>query len=87
MTVVAVIAACNVRGVLSACRNAIVTGSATSQHLRVVDGHDWLPHIGGVAVFAHIGRLNMRRALAGGLRAIVAPHAVSGDAHVVEIRR
>ena len=86
MTVIAGIAANNMRRVLARCRDAIVTAATCPDHLRVVDNHHWHKDICGVAVFTHIRRLNMCRAFARCIGAIVAAHAIAGDVYVIEIR-
>ncbi len=73
-------------GVLAGCRDAIMTGAATAQNLRMVDRVCGRERIGVMAVFADIGGLNVRRAFTGRLGTVVATDAVSGDVGVVEGR-
>jgi len=40
-----------------------------------------------MAVFANIGRLNMREVLAGGFDTVVATDTVASDSNVIKIRR
>lgn len=84
VTVIAISAACNVRRVLASCRDAVVAGAAGTEHLRVIDGNGWLKCGRAVAVFANIRRLYVRGALACGCCTVVAAHAVSSDARVIE---
>ena len=86
MTVVAIIAAGDMRRVL-ACRNdTVVAGAAGANNLSVVHRVSRYPNIRVVAVFANIRCLNVRQVLAGRLNAIVATRAIAGDAYVIEIR-
>ena len=87
MTVVAGIATRNMRWMFTGRDHAIVTGAADTDYLRVVNGKHGHEHIGVMAVFAHVARLNMRRALAGGVRAVMAVNAITGNIQVIEIRR
>jgi len=87
MTVIAVIAAGDVRRVLAACNDAVMTGAARAQHLRVVDRENRRPHIAAVTVLANIARLYVRGALARGFGAVVAAEAIARDVDMIEIRR
>ncbi len=87
MTVVAIIAASDVRRVLPRCRDAVMAGAAGAQYLCVVDRDCGLECDSTVTVLANIGRLHVGRTLAGGGGAIVATDAVPGDASVIEHRR
>ena len=87
VTIVAIVAACDVRRVFPACGGAVMTGAARSQYLHVIDGHHRGPEIRGVAALADICRLNVRQAFAGRLRAVMAAYAIAGDVQVVEVRR
>ncbi len=87
MTVIAVIAARNMRRALAGCSDAVMAGAATTQNLCVVDSHHRRKHIRGVAIFADICRLNVCRVFASRLRAVMAADAVTKDVHVIEIRR
>ncbi len=86
MTVVAIIAAGDMRWVL-ACRNdAVVARAAGTDHLGVIHGVCWHPDIGIVAVFANFRCQNVRRVFAGCLYAVVAACTIAGDTNVIEIR-
>jgi len=87
MTVVAVVTAVDVRWVLAGRRDAVMTSATSANNLRMVDGKHGRPHITGVAVFADVARLHMRRVLTGGLRTVVAAETVAGNVHVIEVRR
>jgi len=85
VTVIAIIAACDMRRVLACCYRAIVTGAASANNLRMVH-----PIGGGerhvvVTVLANIGGLDMCRVLAGGIGAVVAAEAVVDYICVVKI--
>jgi len=86
VTVIAGVAAGNVRRVLAGGDDAVVTGTTTSDHLRVIDGHDGREHIRGVAVVTDIRRSDVCRVLTGCVRAVMAAKTVTGDVPVIEIR-
>ena len=86
VTVVAGVAAGYVRRVLAGGNDAVVAGGTTSNHLRVIDGHDGRKHIRGVAVVTDIRRLDVCRVLTGCVRTVVAAKTVAGDVQVIEIR-
>lgn len=86
MAVIAVVAAGNVICTLARCGDAVVTGSAGTEHLRVVYRCGWLKCDGAVTVFTHVGRLHVRRALANSRSTVVAAHAVPNDASMIEYR-
>ncbi len=87
MTVVASIAAGDVRWVLANRSKAVVAGGARADDLCVINGHHRRKYIGGMAVFADIGCIYVPDILASRLGAIVAAYAVAHDIQVVEIRR
>lgn len=87
MTIIAIIAACNVRRVFTRRSEAIVTGAAGAGDLCMVDKVGWRPDIRVVTVFANIGCLNMCQVLAGCFRPVVAADAVTCDVDVVKNRR
>jgi len=87
VAVVAVVATANVVGVLSRCRDAIVTRSAGAEHLGVVNRNSGLECGRAMAVLANVGGLHMRRTLARRGRAVVAADAVADDAGVIEYGR
>lgn len=72
--------------VLAGCRCAIVAGRTGSEDLVVVHGRRRHPEVGAVAVLADIGRLQMRRAFAGGVGAVMTAEAIVDDVHMVKIR-
>lgn len=59
MAIVAGVAARDVSRVFSCRGDAVVAGTAGSEHLRVFDGDNGRPCRRAVAVLAYIGRLNM----------------------------
>jgi len=67
--------------------NTIVAGRTRPEHLGMVDGDNRREDIGRVTVFAHIRRLDVRRILAGRIRAVMAAHTVARDIYVIEVRR
>ena len=87
MTVVTGIAARDVVLVFPGGRNAVMTGTAGADDLRVVDRNDRCEHIGCVAVLADVSRLDVRLVLAGCFGAVMAADAVVGDIRMIEIRR
>ena len=87
MAVVAGVAAGDVGRVFAGRGDAIMAGATSAQYLGVIDGKGGRPDIRRVAVLANIGCLYMCRRLAGGLRAIVAAHAIASDIDVVEVGR
>lgn len=87
VTVVASVAAGNVRRVLASRRDTVMAGTAGTQYLRMVDRKDRRPQVRGMAIFTDIARLNVRRALAGRFHAVMAAGTVAGDADVVKIGR
>ena len=87
MTVVASIAAGDVVRVFPRCCKAVMAAAAGAHYLDVVDGVDRRKRVGVVAIFADIGRRNMCRVLADGIRAVVAARATVDDVRVIEVRR
>lgn len=86
MTIITIIATVQVSRVFAGRGDAIMTGAAGAKDLCVIDGKDGREHVRVMAVFADIAGLNMCRALADRLRAIMAVDAVAGDIHMVEVR-
>ena len=86
VTVVAGIATGNVCRVLADGNNAVMAGTATPEHLRVINRHHGRKYIGRVAVLADIGCLHVRRIFADCLCAIVTTDAVTGDVQMIEVR-
>ena len=87
MTVVAVVATGDVRGVLARGRLTVVAGSARADDLRVINSEHRYPDVRRVAIFANITRLYVCRGFARRIRAVMAAGAISRDVHVIEIRR
>ena len=86
MTVVASVAAGDMRRILAGGGNAIVARATSANYLRVVDIRRWGPYRRTMAVFANIGGLNVRLVLAGCIGAVVTADAVTENVYVVEIR-
>ena len=84
MTIVAIVAAGDVRRVFAGRRDAVMAGAAGAYYLGVVDGDDGLKRNGAVAVLADVTCLHVSRTLTGGSDAIVATDAVADDACVIE---
>ena len=75
----------DVVGMFPGRRRAVVARRTTAQHLRMIHRRYRFPHAGtGMACFAVVAGLNVRRVLAGGFVAVVAADAVGGDAGVIE---
>ena len=87
MTVVAVVATGDVVQVFAGGREPVMTGAAGARNLRMVNEIRGRPDSGVVTVFTHIGGLYVCQILAGGCSTVVAANAVTGDAHMVEVRR
>lgn len=87
MTIVTGVAAGDVALVLADGNDAVVARTTAAKYLRVIDGHHGCEYVGSVAIFADIGCLDVCRALAGSIGAVVAAHTVTGDINVIEIRR
>jgi len=83
MTVIAVVAAVDMVGIFSLGRVAVVTGTAGTGDLQVVDGDRRRPLRAVVAIAAHVGCSNVCRVLAGGCRAVVAGTAGPGDLRMI----
>lgn len=86
MAVVTGVAAGKVGGMLAGGDDAIVTGIAGTDDLRVINGEHRRKDVGVVAVFTDISCLNVRLVFTCCLHAVVAVDAISGDIQVVEIR-
>ena len=87
MTIVAIVAAGDVRRVFAGRSHAIVAGTARANHLRVVDQVRRYPGVRRMAILADVGRLDMRWRLASGVDAVVAVETVAGNVDVVEVGR
>lgn len=86
MAVVAVASTRYVGRMLARCRDAVMTGAASAEHLCMVHCDRGLECRRAVAVFADIACLQMSRTLSGSARAIVAADAVSDNTGVIENR-
>jgi len=86
MAVLAVVTTVDMTLVLAGRDDAVVTGSAGTNHLGVFDRIDRYPHIRCVAVFADVAGLYVRLGLARGFGTVVAAEAVAGDVGVIEVR-
>jgi len=64
--------------------HAVVATDTSSQHLRVIYPEKRCPERGRVAILADIGRLHVRRTLAGSVEAVVTGKAIARDIAVVE---
>ncbi len=84
MAVIAIIAAGEVGRIFTSRYRAIVTGTAGTDDLGVIDEGSRLPQRSVVAVFANISGLDMRQALTGRFHAIVTASATAGDARMVK---
>lgn len=70
---------------LSRRRYAVMAPATSTQYLGVINGICWHPCIRVVAVFTHIGRLDVRSCFARCLSAVVAVETVPGNIHVIEV--
>ena len=87
VTVIAVISTGDVCRMLSNRYHTIVTRTAGAKNLSVIDRKHGREHIGGMAVLANVGCLNVCEILAHGIGTVVAVDAIASDIHVIEIRR
>ena len=85
MAVIAGIATCYMGRNLAGCGDAIVAGATSADDLNVVDGVNWRPNIGVVAVFADIAGLDVGEILAGCIGAVVAVDAIVRNIRVIEV--
>lgn len=85
MAVVAIVAREYVRWVLTGCGNPIVTRTARTQYLRVINGIGGRKNVRVVAILANVGCLYVRKILSRGADAVMATDAVADDTHVVEV--
>lgn len=86
VTVIAVVAARNVRRIFASGDDAIVACAATADYLGMVDSHCGRECIGGMAVFADIRGIDMSLVLADRVRAVMAGTACAQDLGVVHNR-
>ena len=87
VTVIAVVAAGDMRRVFAGGSDAVMAGTTAAKHLGVIDRKHWREHIGRVTVFTDVRRLHVRRIFAGRAGAVMAAGTVCGDSRVIEIRR
>jgi len=87
MAIIAVVATGDMGWVFSTRRDTVMTRTAGTQHLRMVDCVRGRPNSAVVAVLANIAGLYVCRAFAGGFCAVMAADAVSRNTGVIEIRR
>ena len=87
VAVIAVNATRDMRWVFAGCYCAVMTGAAGANDLGVVDEVGRYPDVRGMAVFAHIGRLDVRQVLARSVGAVMAAGTVARNIYVVEICR
>ena len=71
--------------VLPGGQRSIVAGRTGTKHLVVIDCRYRRPGRCAVAILANIGRLDVGRSLANGIRTVVATNAVVHDVDVVEV--
>ena len=86
MAIVAIVAAGDMRRVFSSCRNTVMTGTAGTGYLCVVDSNGGRPDIGVMAVLANVRRLYVCQILACCFGSVVATEAVARNIHVIECR-
>lgn len=86
VAIVAVVAAGDMRRMLTDRSSAVVARATCAYNLRVVHVVSRHPGIGVVAVLANIASLDMCRILARRVGAIVAARAIAGDVDVIEVR-
>lgn len=87
MAVVAIVATGDVRCILARGCDTIVTRTAGTYHLGMINCVDGRKYVGRVTVFAHGAGLNVCRVLTDSIGTVVATEAVSCDIDVVKIGR
>lgn len=87
VTTIAIIATGNMRGVFTNREYIVMTRFAGADDLRVIHPLYGLPHCRDVAVFAHVGGLNVAQAFAGRVRTVMASTAAADNIGMVENRR
>lgn len=87
VAVIAIIAAADVVRIFANSCNAVMTGSARAEHLRVIDGQNRNEHAAVMAVLAHVARLDVRGTLTRCVYAVMAADAIVNDAAMIEDRR
>lgn len=87
MTQTAILRRIKVSRILAGCRRAVMAGRTGAENLVMVHRDYWHPGVTSVAVFADVGCLDMCRAFARSVGAVVAAKAIIDDVDVVEIGR
>ena len=62
----------------------VVAGATGAENLAMIDGRRGSENCRGVAIFANVRRLHMRRVLAGRIRAVMAANTVVGNTRMIE---
>ena len=86
MTVIASIAAKNMRWVLASRDRAVMTAVTRTDDLCVIYGKGRCKYVGVVAILADITGLNVSEILPGGIGAIVTVDAVACNVEMIEVR-
>jgi len=87
VAIVTGIAAWDVCRVFADCGESVMAGAARTDDLCVIDSHHRRKHVGRMAVFAGIRRIDMPDIFAGRFGAVVAADTVAHDIQVIKIRR
>lgn len=87
VTIIAGITTRDMRWVFSGSGNTVVTGSAGTENLGMVDGNDRLEGGRVMAVFANVCRLNMYGTFPGRTHAVVTADAVARNTRVIKNSR
>ena len=66
--------------------SAVMAGRTGSQNLIVIDGDDWSPYIGAVAILTDVCRLWVQWPLTCRIGAVVAVHTIAHNIGVIEVR-
>jgi len=85
MAIVTGVATGDMGRMLAGGDSAIVAGATGAEDLGVIDSLCRHPYSWTMAIFADVRGLNVCRAFAGRLYAVMAANAVAGDSHVIEI--
>jgi hypothetical protein len=65
---------------------AVMTGTATTEYLCVINSYYWQPTNRVMAILTDVSGLYVGRILAGRVRAVVAARAITGDVDMIEVR-
>jgi len=87
MTVVAGIAAGDMRQSLAGSGKAIVAGTTGPDYLGVIDGHDGRKCVRRMTVFADVRRFHMSRVLADRFRTVMTAETVAANIDMVKVGR